>query len=109
MIGKFHMKLYINTTSNKQTVVKLDDLELVKESGIWRSQIVLPMIDEVLKSKNAKVIDITEIEVATGPGSFTGIRVGFSVAQALGYALNVPVNGNNPREFDKPLTIRYSI
>ncbi len=100
------MKLYINTTSNKQTTVKLDDLELVKESGIWKSQIVLPMIDEALKAKNAKVADISEIDVAIGPGSFTGIRVGISVAQALGYALNIPVNGKKPRNLE-PLEASY--
>lgn len=94
------MKLYINTTSNKQTTVRLDELELVKESGIWKSQIVLPMIDELLKSKKAKVSDISEIEVATGPGSFTGIRVGMSVAQALAYALNIPVNGKKSRNLE---------
>ncbi|MFH1536127.1 MAG: hypothetical protein ABIC96_03620 [Patescibacteria group bacterium] len=33
------------------------------------------------------------IEVETGPGSFTGLRVGVSVANALGFALNIPVNG----------------
>lgn len=94
------MKLYINTTSNKQTTVKLDDLELVEESGIWKSQIVLPMIYELLKSKKAKISDISEVEVATGPGSFTGIRVGISVAQALAFALNI--------KFDFPAQIRYS-
>lgn len=100
------MKLYINTTSNKQTTVRLDELELVKESGIWKSQIVLPMIDELLKSKKAKVTNISEIEVATGPGSFTGIRVGISVAQALAYALNIPVNGKKSRNLE-PLETSY--
>lgn len=103
------MKLYINTTSNKQTIVKLDDLELTKQSGIWHSQVVLPMIDELLKKGGATLQDISEIEVATGPGSFTGIRVGMSIAKALSYALKISLNGNSPREFDKPIDIRYSI
>ena len=38
--------------------------------------------------------DVLEgIEVETGPGSFTGLRVGVSVANALGYSLGIPVNG----------------
>lgn len=83
------MKLYLDTTSNKQTTVKLDDLEITNESGVWKSQVVLPMIEELLMKKKAVLKDITEIEVAVGQGSYTGIRVGISVAQALRYALKV--------------------
>ena len=86
------MKLYLDTSSNKQTIVRLDDLEFVKESGIWKSQVVLPMIEKVLKAKKAKLTDITEIEINPGPGSFTGLRVGLSVAQALSFALKIPFN-----------------
>lgn len=83
------MKLYLDTTSNKQTTVKLDDLEITNESGIWKSQVVLPMIEELLKKKKAVLKDITEIEVSTHQGSYTGVRVGLSIAQALRYALKV--------------------
>lgn len=83
------MKLYLDTTSNKQTTVKLDDLEITNESGVWKSQVVLPMIEGLLKKKKAVSKDITEIEVASGDGSSTGIRVGLSIAQALRYALKV--------------------
>lgn len=46
---------------------------------------------------------ITAIEVNTGPGSFTGTRVGVAVANALGFALDIPVNGSprSPREAGK--------
>lgn len=40
-----------------------------------------------------KLSDITEIQVKTGPGSFTGLRVGVSVAKTLGKLLHIPVNG----------------
>lgn len=95
------MKLYLDTTSNTQTTVKLDDLKLIKDSSLWKSQVVLTMIEELLKKKGVVLKDITEIEVAIGPGSFTGIRVGLSIARALAYALNI--------KFDFPAQIRYSI
>lgn len=87
------MKLYIDTSSNEQTIVKLDDLQLVRSSEVLHSQVVLPMVEELLAQKGKTLQDLTEIEVMIGPGSFTGLRVGVSIANALGYALKVPVNG----------------
>lgn len=63
------------------------------ESKVLKSQMVLPLIEILLTEHKLKLTDITEIAVATGPGSFTGLRVGATVANALGYLLNIPVNG----------------
>ena len=87
------MKLYIDTSSNQQTVIRLGDKTLTQDSSVWRSQVVLPMVKELLGDKDFK--EITEIEVNPGPGSFTGLRVGVAIANALGFALGVPVNGRN--------------
>lgn len=94
------MKLFLDTSSNKETVVGLDGTEMKKGSGMTHSQVVLPMIEELLKKKKKKLADITEIEVKTGPGSFTGLRVGAAIANALGFALKIPVNGKKPREME---------
>ncbi len=65
------------------------------------SQVLLPLIIKLLNrtynpglsSQNQSGIGkLKGIEVETGPGSFTGLRVGISVANALGFALNIPVN-----------------
>ena len=56
------------------------------------------MIMELLKAQSSKLQAITEIEVNPGPGSFTGLRVGAAIANALGYALKIPVNGKRPWE-----------
>lgn len=87
------MKLFIDTSSNQKTVVGLDELRLEKDSSVWHSQIVIPLIQELLKQKKAQIGDIRKIEVVTGPGSYTGLRVGAAIANALGFALKVPVNG----------------
>lgn len=87
------MKLYIDTSSNQKTIVRLGKKQMTKKSSVWKSQIVLPMIEKLLKAKGIKLEDITEIEVNPGPGSFTGLRVGVAIANALGYALKIPVNG----------------
>ena len=87
------MKLYIDTSSSEIIVVGLDQDKFETQSRQDKSQKLLPFIDELLKKKKKKVEDITEIEVNTGPGSFTGLRVGVSVANTFGWLLDVPVNG----------------
>lgn len=59
----------------------------------YGSQVLLPLIEKVLQTAGYKLQDLKGIEVEKGPGSFTGIRVGVSVANALGFTLGVPVNG----------------
>jgi len=87
------MILYLDTSDNKKTIVKLDDLKIVKEYKTPRSQEVLSVIAEALKRKKAKLEDIKEIKIKTGPGSFTGLRVGVTVANTLAWVLGIKVNG----------------
>jgi tRNA threonylcarbamoyladenosine biosynthesis protein TsaB len=89
--------LFIDTSAINTARVRLavedTSFEKVSESKKLKSQMVLPLIEDILREHQLKLTDITAIEVATGPGSFTGLRVGASVANALGYLLNIPVNG----------------
>jgi tRNA threonylcarbamoyladenosine biosynthesis protein TsaB len=67
--------------------------EKISESRVMKSQMVLPLIELISSEQHLKLGDITEIRLATGPGSFTGLRVGATAANALGYLLDIPVNG----------------
>jgi len=87
------MKLYIDTSDNKKTVVGLGGERLEKPTGPDKSQQVLDLINQILKKNKKRLEDLTEIEVETGPGSFTGLRVGISVANTLAWILKIPVNG----------------
>lgn len=94
------MILYIDTSNSKKTVVGLrkgkKKIVLEGKSTKYKSQNVLLLIDQLLKKENARVGDLKEIQVNSGPGSFTGLRVGISVANTLSWALKVPVNGKRP-------------
>lgn len=48
-------------------------------------------IKELLESQNRSLSDVSGIVVFKGPGSFTGLRIGLSVANALAYGLQVPI------------------
>lgn len=88
--------LCIDTSSNKKTIVELKiGKEVVKKENtlIPASQNLLPLIDEILKENNLTPHDLTEISVHTGPGSFTGLRVGVSIANTLATELHIPING----------------
>ena len=92
------MILKIDTTIHKEVTVELKDpksgkvQKLVQKQKLG-SQVLLPMIVKILKKNELNLKDLTAVEVNCGPGSFTGTRVGISVANALGFALDVPVNG----------------
>lgn len=47
--------------------------------------------NEILGAGNCELKDLTGIVVYKGPGSFTGLRIGISVANALADALSVPI------------------
>ena len=61
-----------------------------------KAQRVLPLIEDLLKTQQLSLLDIKEIKVNTGPGSFTGLRVGLAIANMLGTILHVPINGSPP-------------
>ncbi|MBI2074351.1 MAG: tRNA (adenosine(37)-N6)-threonylcarbamoyltransferase complex dimerization subunit type 1 TsaB [Candidatus Levybacteria bacterium] len=99
--------LYIDTSSNKKIIVKLQingkEDKVEQEIGVQKAQVVLPLIDQLLKKHNLKLDDLEKIEVNAGPGSFTGLRVGIAIANAFSFALKIPVNGKKIGEFVEPL------
>lgn len=92
------MILKVDSTKREEITVELTDAHTGKTDKLIAkqkvgSQVLLPMIVKILKKNKQKFSDLTEIKVNPGPGSFTGTRVGVSVANALGFALNLPING----------------
>lgn len=84
--------LYIDTTTNYlYTGIVVDGKllsEVKKDFGKDLSSNALKEIDLMLKKSNLKPNDIDLIMVVIGPGSFTGIRVGVTIAKTYAYSLN---------------------
>ncbi len=64
------------------------------EVGQRHSVELLQRIEWLLRTQNADMAQITALAVATGPGSFNGVRVAVTTAKSLGFALGVPVSAH---------------
>lgn len=87
--------LFIDTHSTKVIVVlyKHDKVLQKKEivSNYNHSVITMPAIEEVLKDAKITLKNLEEIIVVNGPGSFTGIRIGVTIAKMLAFTLNIKI------------------
>lgn len=98
--------LKIDTSNNKEIQVGLDidgQMFFHKSPVDRKTQAVLPLTEKLLIENKLTLKDITEINVNAGPGSFTGLRVGVSVANALGFLLEIPINGKKVGELVEPV------
>ena len=84
------MKLYLDT-STPVTIVRLGKKEYKWESGRDLAENLLAYLRDRLKENGATWKDLTEIEFFTGPGSFTGLRIGAAVVNTLANELQIPL------------------
>ncbi len=96
------MKLYINSIKSSSTKIEIKLIEtegVVKEESqpaqYEQSEKLLPLIEQVINQSGRAVSEIKEIEVENKGGTFTSVRIGIVVANALGYAWGVPVVGTD--------------
>jgi tRNA threonylcarbamoyladenosine biosynthesis protein TsaB len=66
---------------------------LAEDMATGQAERLFPALGALLAKAGAAYKDLTRIAVTTGPGSFTGLRIGLSAARGLGLALNIPVLG----------------
>lgn len=59
--------------------------------GKMHSEHILPMIEELLAEAETSKTELDLIAFGRGPGMFTGLRIGASIAQGLAYGLDLPV------------------
>lgn len=89
--------LLIDTSDSDRTVVGVRigrrQAEVIRRSRAMKAQFVLPLVEKILRDRVFLLSDISDIQVHTGPGSFTGLRVGIAIANMLGVLLHISING----------------
>ncbi len=60
-----------------------------------QAEALAPMIQNVVAESGLRFADISRIAVTTGPGTFTGVRIGLAMARGLGLSLGIPAIGIN--------------
>lgn len=87
--------LYIDTSSSYlyTAIVENDTVlsEIKEEYGQSLSEVALPKIVSMFEENNLKPADIDKIIVVNGPGSFTGIRIGITIAKVYAWSLKIPI------------------
>ena len=84
------MKLYLDT-STSETILKLNDKEYRYTFANDLAEKLLQFIHDKLAENGKTFHDITEITFMSGPGSFTGLRIGAAVINTLASELNIPL------------------
>lgn len=84
------MKLYLDTSA-PTTILKLDDKTYEWDSGHDLAEKLLEFIRDKLKENDKTWQDISEITFMSGPGSFTGLRIGAAIVNTLAHELKIPL------------------
>lgn len=84
------MKMFLDTSTDT-AILKLDGKEYRQFFGHDMAEKILQFIHDKLRENNCDWQNITEIKFMSGPGSFTGLRIGATIVNALAHELNVPL------------------
>lgn len=87
--------LFLDTASSRVIISFIKNNEIIFNVNLQNdnnlSNKLMVLIDENFKKNNLKPADINKIFVVNGPGSFTGIRCGVTVAKTLAFLLNIEI------------------
>jgi tRNA threonylcarbamoyladenosine biosynthesis protein TsaB len=86
------LTLAFDTATSVATAALVEDGTVLGER-VSRAVGVLEAADELLHAAGMERTDLTALAVGTGPGSFTGLRLGLAAARGLAFALDLQVAG----------------
>lgn len=91
------MLLAIDTSTRSIGLALYDDTAVISER-IWQTRDhhtieLASAVDQLLKDSGVRPVDLTILAVATGPGSFTSLRIGLAFVKGLSLTLTIPLLG----------------
>ena len=96
------ISLFLNTFSNRfnAAVVKNNTVldSIYEDYGMDLSKEALYQISLLLEKNSLTIDDISEIVCVNGPGSFTGLRIGVTIAKTMAYFKNIPLYSTSSLE-----------
>lgn len=108
--------LYLDTSSNYlYSGIVIDDsikCEIKEELGKDLSKVALPKIIKLFDEASFAPQYLDKIMVVIGPGSFTGVRIGVTIAKTIAWSLDipiVPVSGLTAMALSNPMSDNYSM
>ena len=95
--------LNLETSSKNCSVSLLKEDKIInlieQEDDSYRhSELLTSFIDQILSKEKIKPENLSAVAIAKGPGSFTGLRIGFSVAKGICFPYKTPIIGINSLE-----------
>lgn len=89
------ISLFLDTCSQIIRLGVLSDSKLIDYTEFTNdnklSEKLLPAIKDMLDKNKYRVSDLNRIYISVGPGSFTGIRIGVTVAKVIAWSLNIDI------------------
>lgn len=97
------MILAIKTDQQEATILLIDGDKIIASKS-WQAHreladVILKKIEEILKESDLEWSDIEGVIGYQGPGSFTGLRIGLTVANTLAESLKVPIVSANQKSW----------
>ena len=92
--------LNLETSSKNCSVSLLKGEKIVntieqEDDNYRHSELLTSFIDQILSKEKISIENLSAVSVSKGPGSFTGLRIGLSVAKGLCFPHNIPIIGIN--------------
>lgn len=87
------MILALRTDKSQAEIYLLDQNDKIQQQKIWNSgrELARDLPGEIDDLLGGDYDQLTGVVAFKGPGSFTGLRIGLNVANAISYAQNIPV------------------
>ena len=86
--------LAFDSTAKSASVAVADGTHVLSEftvdSGMTQSELLLPMARKALEAAHISLSEIELFALTTGPGSFTGVRIGAALVKGIAFGKNIP-------------------